>query len=68
MEKTAIITWLAGYVAAAAMIFAATKDVDDTGERVLGSLLLGTMSWIYVLIAAAVHFLKRGGKKKGGGK
>lgn len=66
MEKTVIITWLAGYVAAAAMIFADTKDVGDTGERILGSLLLGVLSWIYVLVAAAARFLRRGGKGKGG--
>ena len=66
MEKL-IITWAIGWVIAGAMIFIGSRDMsDDIIERLMGSLILGVLSWLYVAIVITVHLLKRGSGKKGG--
>lgn len=50
------------------MVFVSSKSQsDDAVERLFGSLILGSLSWIYVAIVAIVHLVKRssgnGGKR-----
>ena len=66
MDKIAI-AWIVGWVIATALIFVSSRRwSDDMAERLLGSLLLGTLSWVYVMIVVVVHLLRRGEGKEGG--
>ena len=58
------IIWLVGYVIAAALIFiGSAKNSDDVGERLIGALLLGVLSWVYVAIVVIYHLVKPREKK-----
>lgn len=63
-----VFCYLIGYIVATAMVFVSSKSQsDDAVERLFGSLILGSLSWIYVAIVAIVHLVKRssgnGGKR-----
>lgn len=58
--KPFLIVWLIGYVIATALIFVSSKRwSDDIIERLIGALLIGVSSWLYVAIAVAAYLLKR---------
>jgi uncharacterized membrane protein YhaH (DUF805 family) len=62
--RTAFTIWIIGYAIAAALLFVSSKKLsEDIGERLFGSLILGLLSWIYVLIVVVYHLLKpKGGQ------
>ena len=58
--KPFLIVWLIGYVIATALMFVSSKRwSDDIIERLIGALLIGVSSWLYVAIAVAAYLLKR---------
>jgi len=54
-----------GFVLAMTLTFVSTKhSSDDLGERIVGSILMGALSWLFIITVIAV-FISRKKHKNG---